>query len=177
LKGLGAGNLAGDPIHWGTRFLKEADFRATTTSHLANKFRAAGLVVVGRTNVPELGARSTTEPVAYAPTRNPWNPAHSAGGSSGAAAAATAAGIVPFAHASDGGGSIRNPASQMRTNRIEAKPRPNFARPGCWRILGRDGVRVRGHTLCARHRNNARLPTRSDARRPLYRAAALTTLW
>ena len=112
LKDLGAGNLAGDPIHWGTRFLKEAGYRAKTTSHLVNKFRAAGLVFVGRTNVPELGAWSTTEPAAYGPTRNPWNPAHSSGGSSGGAAAATASGIVPFAHASDGGGSIRNPASQ-----------------------------------------------------------------
>ena len=112
LKDLGAGNLAGDPIHWGTRFLKDAGYCAKTTSHLVNKFLAAGLVVVGRTNVPELGAWSTTEPASYGPTRNPWNPAHSSGGSSGGAAAATAAGIVPFAHASDGGGSIRNPASQ-----------------------------------------------------------------
>jgi amidase len=112
LKDLGAGNLTGDPIHWGTRFLKDAGYLAKTTSHLVNKFRAAGLVVVGRTNVPELGAWSTTEPASYGPTRNPWNPAHSSGGSSGGAAAATAAGIVPFAHASDGGGSIRNPASQ-----------------------------------------------------------------
>ncbi len=112
LKDLGGGNLAGDPIHWGTRVLKEANYRATTTSHLVNKFRAAGLVIVGRTNVPELGAWSTTEPAAYGPTRNPWNPERSSGGSSGGAAAATAAGIVPFAHASDGGGSIRNPSSQ-----------------------------------------------------------------
>jgi len=112
LKDLAGGNRAGDPIHWGTRFLKQADFRATTTSYLVQRFLAAGLVVVGRTNVPELGAWSITEPDAYGPTRNPWNPEHAAGGSSGGAAAATAAGLVPFAHASDGGGSIRNPASQ-----------------------------------------------------------------
>jgi amidase len=112
LKDLGCGGRAGDPIHWGTRFLKQADFRAATTSYLVERFLAAGLVVVGRTNVPELGAWSITEPDAYGPTRNPWNPDHAAGGSSGGAAAATAAGLVPFAHASDGGGSIRNPASQ-----------------------------------------------------------------
>ena len=112
LKDLGCGNIAGDPIHWGTRVLKEANYRASTTSHLVNKFHAAGLVIVGRTNVPELGAWSTTEPAAYGPTRNPWNLERSSGGSSGGAAAATAAGIVPFAHGSDGGGSIRNPSSQ-----------------------------------------------------------------
>jgi amidase len=112
LKDLAAGHRAGDPIHWGTRFLKDAKFRAKTTSNIVRRFEAAGLVVVGRTNVPELGAWSITEPDAYGPTRNPWNTDHSAGGSSGGAASATAAGLVPFAHASDGGGSIRNPASQ-----------------------------------------------------------------
>jgi amidase len=112
LKDLASGNLAGDPIHWGTRFLRDADYRAPSTSHLVEKFLAAGLVMVGRTNVPELGAWTTTEPEAYGPTRNPWNPAHSSGGSSGGAAAAVAARMVPAAHASDGGGSIRIPASE-----------------------------------------------------------------
>jgi len=112
LKDLGCGNRAGDPHHWGTRFLRDADYRATTTSHLVEKFEAAGLVVVGRTNVPELGAWATTESQAYGPCRSPWNPDHASGGSSGGAAAAVAAGIAPIAHASDGGGSIRNPASQ-----------------------------------------------------------------
>jgi amidase len=112
LKDLAAGSRAGDPIHWGTRFLKDVDFRARTTSNIVRRFHEAGLVVIGRTNVPELGAWSITEPDAYGPTRNPWNPDYAAGGSSGGAAAATAAGLVPFAHASDGGGSIRNPASQ-----------------------------------------------------------------
>ena len=112
LKDLGSGNRAGDPFHCGARFLQEAKFRAETTSNLVQRFHSAGLVVLGRTNVPELGAWSITEPDAYGPTRNPWNTAHAAGGSSGGAAAATAAGLVPFAHGSDGGGSIRNPASQ-----------------------------------------------------------------
>ncbi|MCP3985419.1 MAG: amidase, partial [bacterium] len=63
-------------------------------------------------NVPELGAWATTESEAYGSCRSPWNPDHTSGGSSGGAAAAVASGIVPIAHASDGGGSIRNPASQ-----------------------------------------------------------------
>src|SRR5688572_3216934 len=111
LKDLASGNRAGDPIHWGTRFLRDVDWRARSTSHLVDKFLRAGLVIVGRTNVPELGAWTTTEPEAYGPTRNPWNPAHSSGGSSGGAASAVAARMVPAAHASDGGGSIRIPAS------------------------------------------------------------------
>ena len=112
LKDLACGNRAGDPIHWGTRFLRDAKYRATTTSYLVEKYEQAGLVVVGRTNVPELGAWATTESDAYGPCRSPWNPDHTSGGSSGGAAAAVASGMVPVAHASDGGGSIRNPASQ-----------------------------------------------------------------
>jgi amidase len=74
-------------------------------------FDRAGLVVLGKSSTPEYGFLPTTEPVAFPPTRNPWNLNHSSGGSSGGAAAATAAGVVPFAHATDGGGSIRIPSS------------------------------------------------------------------
>ncbi len=112
LKDLACGNRTGDPIHWGTRFLRDAGYRATTTSHVVDKFEQAGLVIVGRSNVPELGAWATSESEAYGPCRSPWNPDHTSGGSSGGAAAAVASGMVPLAHASDGGGSIRNPASQ-----------------------------------------------------------------
>jgi amidase len=112
LKDLAGGTRAGDPIHWGTRFLRDARYVAPSTSHLVEKFLRSGLVVVGRTNVPELGAWTTTEPDAYGPTRNPWNLEHSSGGSSGGAASAVASRMVAAAHASDGGGSIRIPASE-----------------------------------------------------------------
>jgi amidase len=112
LKDLAGGAAAGDPYTWGTRFLRDADYRHPTSSYIVEKFRRAGLVVVGRSNVPELGAWATTESDAYGPCRNPWNPEYASGGSSGGAAAAVASGMVPVAHASDGGGSIRNPASQ-----------------------------------------------------------------
>ena len=109
-KDLGA-TLAGQPIHMGMKFLKELDFRAPIDTYLGARFRDAGLVTIGKTNTPELGILPTTEPLAYGPTRNPWNLGHTPGGSSGGSAAAVAAGIVPVAHANDGGGSIRIPAS------------------------------------------------------------------
>ena len=111
LKDIGA-TFAGQPFHLGMQVLKDADFRAPVDSFLAQRFRNAGLVTIGKTNVPELGIQPTTEPHAYGATRNPWNKAHSAGGSSGGAAAAVASGMVPMAHANDGGGSIRIPAAQ-----------------------------------------------------------------
>ena len=78
---------------------------------LAQRFLDAGLAIFGKTSSPEFGLMPTTESRLFGPTRNPWNPAHSSGGSSGGAAAAVAARILPVAHASDGGGSIRIPAS------------------------------------------------------------------
>jgi amidase len=103
------GYTAGDPYHMGMKALR--DFVAPHDTYLAAKIRAAGLVVIGKTNVPELGTIPSTEPLAYGPSHNPWDPTRSPGGSSGGSAAAVAAGVVPVAHANDGGGSIRIPAS------------------------------------------------------------------
>ena len=84
---------------------------ADHTGTLAQRFLDTGVTIFGKSSSPEFGLMPTTEPRLFGPTRNPWNLAHSSGGSSGGAAAAVAARIVPVAHASDGGGSIRIPAS------------------------------------------------------------------
>ncbi|HEX7481470.1 MAG TPA: amidase [Polyangiales bacterium] len=110
MKDIG-GAEAGEPCHCGMRFLKDAGWRESQDSYLTQRFVAAGLISLGRTNTPELALLPTTEPEAYGATHNPWQLGFSSGGSSGGAAAAVAAGIVPAAHASDGGGSIRGPAS------------------------------------------------------------------
>lgn len=88
-----------------------ADRIGAADSPTAAALKASGLISLGRTTTPEFGLLPTTEPLLGGPTRNPWNLRHSSGGSSGGAAALVAAGVVPFAHASDGGGSIRIPAS------------------------------------------------------------------
>src|SRR5215813_12130640 len=111
LKDLGC-HSAGDPYHEGMRFLRQAGWTAENDTYMAAKLRAAGFIFLGKTNTPELGSLPTTEPQAYGPTRNPWDITRSTGGSSGGSAAAVAAGIVPVAHANDGGGSIRIPASE-----------------------------------------------------------------
>jgi len=108
VKDLGCAQ-AGRPMTLGSRYL--ADFRAAEDSELWRRLAAAGVVAIGRTNAPEWGLSVTTEPALYGPTRNPWAAERSPGGSSGGTAAAVAAGIVPWGHANDGGGSIRIPAS------------------------------------------------------------------
>jgi amidase len=80
-------------------------------SFVTRRFRDAGFVLVGKTNMPEFGILPVTEPRRFGPARNPWDVSRTPGGSSGGAAAAVAAGMVPVAHASDGGGSIRIPAA------------------------------------------------------------------
>lgn len=84
---------------------------ATRSSVLAERYEAAGLQILGKTNTPEFGIMGVTEPALRGPCRNPWNPEHTPGGSSGGSGAAVAARMVPVAHGGDGGGSIRIPAS------------------------------------------------------------------
>lgn len=93
----------------GSRYLR--DFVPNLDSELVRRYKKAGLIVVGKTNTPEFGIMPTTEPELFGATRNPWDISRSTGGSSGGSAAAVASGIVPVAHANDGGGSIRIPAS------------------------------------------------------------------
>ncbi|MCA1825565.1 MAG: amidase [Myxococcales bacterium] len=100
---------AGIATSHGCRFFRE--FVSDHDSELVARQRRAGLVFIGKTAASELGILPVTETAAWGITRNPWNPERTPGGSSGGAAAAVAAGIVPMAHASDGGGSIRIPAS------------------------------------------------------------------
>jgi amidase len=125
----------GLPTRNGSRAYANAPF-AVSQAPLIDAYDASGLVVIGKSTTPEQGYLPTTEPLGAPPTRNPWDPSRSSGGSSGGAAAAVAAGVVPFAHASDGGGSIRIPASncglfglkpsrgRMRPTSLSAGPPP-----------------------------------------------------
>jgi amidase len=104
-------HFAGQPLTNGNRALRDAMPISSLDTTLVSRYRAAGFVIAGRTNSPELGSLPVTEPLAYGPTRNPWDTDRTPGGSSGGAAAAVASGMVPIANASDGGGSIRIPAA------------------------------------------------------------------
>jgi amidase len=103
-------DVAGWPMTNGSALLK--DYVSKEDCELTRRYRASGVVFVGKTNTPEFGIPGTTEGRHLGNCHNPWNTEHSTGGSSGGAAAAVAAGIVPLAHASDGLGSIRIPACQ-----------------------------------------------------------------
>jgi amidase len=109
-KDLGAA-VAGEPYHEGMQLLRTAGYESPITDNTARSFLDAGFVNLGRTNTPELGLVPTTEPDAYGAAHNPWRLGVTTGGSSGGSAAAVASGMVPVAHANDGGGSIRIPAA------------------------------------------------------------------
>lgn len=108
VKDLGVA-CAGVPTSMGSRLFANAP--APWDTELMQRYRRAGLLVMGKTNLPELGLSFTTEPVLWGATRNPWDVGRSPGGSSGGSAAAVAARLVPMAHGSDAAGSLRVPAS------------------------------------------------------------------
>ena len=114
---------------------RRASFPDSDTELMA-RFRRAGLVLMGTTQTPELGYNPTTETVLFGPVHNPWDLNRSAGGSSGGSGAAVAAGIVPVAHANDGGGSIRIPAAcnglvGLKPTRDRTPTGPDYADPLC----------------------------------------------
>ena len=101
--------LEGTPFAEGTALA--GGYRSTADQELARRYVRAGFIVCGKTNAPEFGILPTTEPRRFGATKNPWDLTRTTGGSSGGTAAAVASGMVPVAHGSDGGGSIRIPAS------------------------------------------------------------------
>lgn len=127
IKDLGM-EVAGLPATNGSRLF--ADAVAARDSELVARYKRAGMVVLGTTNSPEFGLSASTEPLLHGPTRNPRSLTHSSGGSSGGSAVAVATGMVPIAHASDGGGSIRIPASMnglfgLKPSRGRVTPAPS----------------------------------------------------
>ncbi len=101
--------VKGVPTSSGTRMLK--DVPQPHDSEIVRRYRAAGVIILGKTNVPEFSLMPYTEPEAFGPTHNPWDLSRTPGGSSGGSAAAVAARLVPLSGGADGGGSIRIPAS------------------------------------------------------------------
>ena len=140
------------------------------------RFRAPDSYTVGTTQTPEFGYCGTTEPVAFGPAHNPWRLGHSPGGSSGGSGAAVGARIVPIAHANDGGGSIRIPASSNGLRRFEADARSHAERSRCVRSAVRPGDRVRGDAQRARRSRNARCGRRRRCRRAVRRAGGIGRL-
>src|SRR5213592_3756057 len=124
---------------------------ADHTGTLAQRFLETGVAIFGKSASPEFGLMPTTEPRLFGPTRNPWNLEHSSGGSSGGAAAAVSARILPVAHASDGGGSIRIPASASGVFGLK----PTRAR----NPLGPDRIDRKSTRLNSSHATLSRMPS------------------
>ena len=148
------------PYYLGNRALRDAGFRSRVDTPLGARFRAAGLITVGKTNLPEFGLQSTTQPLAFGATHNPWALDRSTSGSSGGSCAALAAGLVPIAHANDGGGSIRLPAAWCGL--VGLKPsRGRISDPAGYAGLERTGCQPH----CPRRRGRARRRSRLRAGR------------
>jgi len=129
----------GVPLTNGSKFFK--DFIPDHDSELVSRFKSAGVVTIGKTNTPEFGLAFVTEPELFGPANNPWDLTRTTGGSSGGSSAAVAARMVPAAHASDGGGSIRVPSSccgvfGLKPTRGRVPAGPDFG--DMWRGLAGD---------------------------------------
>ena len=144
--------LKGTATSSGSSLWKDQKYDYDST--LVARYKKAGLVIFGKTNTPELGGSAVTEPVIYGPTRNPWNLDRTPGGSSGGASAAVAAGIIPAANASDGGGSIRIPASC--TGLVGLKPSRGRTPMGPVKSEGWGGQSI-SHAVSRTVRDNAAL--------------------
>jgi amidase len=151
------GAPVGNGSHLYDGFIADHDFT------IVERYKAAGLVILGRTNTPEFGLNAATEPKVNGPTRNPWNPGHSAGGSSGGAAAAVASRMVPAAHATDGGGSIRIPAANCGVVGLKPSRARNPAGPDVGE--GWSGL-AGGHVVSRSVRDNAALLDASSGPAP-----------
>ena len=166
--------LEGTRTTSGATILK--DFVADHSGTLTQRFLDAGVAIFGKSSSPEFGLMPTTESRLFGPTRNPWNLDHSSGGSSGGAAAAVAARILPVAHASDGGGSIRIPASASGVFGLKPTRARNPVGPDRGEGWGGFSCRPRRQHQRARQRRDDGRHSRSRAVEPLYRAAAGTPL-
>lgn len=144
--------IKGEPITSGSKVYQGN--KAENDSEYVKRLRKTGTILIGQTNVPELALMGITEPTHYGPTRNPWNTNYTPGGSSGGSAAAVAAGIVPFAGANDGGGSIRIPAAYCGLFGLK----PSRGRTPVGRTLGRhwQGASV-DHVLTRTVRDSAQM--------------------
>ena len=143
---------AGFRFTQGTAFLR--DYVSDHDTELVKRYKRCGLIVVGKTNAPELGVGPTTEPRLFGPTRNPWDLERTPGGSSGGSAAAVAAGLVPMAHGNDAGGSIRVPASCCGVFGLKPTRARNPLGPHCGDIFS--GL-VAEHALTRSVRDSAAL--------------------
>jgi len=143
IKDLGA-TVGGVPQAMGTLPLKRSRYTPAEDSHLVAALKRAGFVIVGKSNTSELGIVPAAEPLAWPPTRNPYDVSRGSGGSSGGSACAVASGMVPIAHANDGGGSIRIPASccglfglKPSRARVSMYPAPGDAGLVCEHVVAR----------------------------------------